>query len=123
MGQATPKQVVDEYFAALSARDFDRVRGFLADQGFTYRSPISRFDQATAFVNDISRIGPILEGIEHRRTFADGNEVCCIVDFKTRMDSLQVTPVVHWSRVENGKIVAIETFFDAREYARLFEVD
>lgn len=123
MGQVTPKQVVDAYFAALGARDFERVRSFLADSGFSYRSPISRFDRATAFVNDISRIGPILESIEHRRTFVDGNEVCCIVDFKTRMDSLQVTPVVHWSRVENGKIVAIETFFDAREYARLFEVD
>lgn len=123
MSEATPEQVVDAYFDALGARDFDRVRSYLADEGFTYRSPIAQFDRASDFVRDISRVGPILEGIEHRRTFVDGDEVCRIVNFKTRMDSLQVTPVVHWSKVQRGKIVAIETFFDAREYARLFEVD
>ena len=123
MTKATPEQVVDAYFDALAARDFQRLRSYLADEGFTYRSPISCFEHANDFVDDVSRIGPILEGIEHRRTFVDGDEVCRIVNFKTRMDSLQVTPVVHWSKVQNGKIVAIETFFDAREYARLFEVD
>ena len=123
MSRPTPRQTVDAYFDALRARDFDRVRACLSDDRFSYRSPISHFDRADAFVRDISRIGPILEGIERRKTFCEGNDVCCIADFKTRMASLQVTPVVHWATVEDGKIVAIETFFDAREYAKLFEVD
>ena len=123
MSRPTPRQTVDAYFEALGARDFDRVRACLSDDRFFYRSPISHFDRADTFVNNISRVGPILEAIERRKTFCDGNDVCCIADFKTRMGSLQVTPVVHWVTVEDGKIVAIETFFDAREYAKLFEVD
>lgn len=123
MGETTPKQVVDAYFEALRARDFGRVRSYLSNDRFSYRSPISQFDRAGTFVEDISRIGLILEDIVHRKTFCEGNEVCCIVDFKTRMNTLQVTPVVHWATVEHDKIVAIETFFDAREYAQLFDVD
>ncbi len=123
MTQTTPRQVVQAYFEALAARNFDRVLSFLAERGFTYRSPLSNFDGAALFVDDISRIGSILEGIEQRKTFCDGNDVCTILDFKTRMDRLQVTQVVHWAKVEGGRIVSIETFFDAREYAKLFEID
>lgn len=123
MTKLTPRQVVDSYFDALLARDFDRLRSWLSDREFSYRSPLSRFDHADAFVRDISRIGPILEGIDCRKSFYDGNEVCSILDFKTRMDTLQVTPVVHWATVEGDKIICIETFFDAREYAKLFDVD
>jgi ketosteroid isomerase-like protein len=31
-------------------------------------------------------------------------------------------PVVAWFRVAGGRIVAIETFFDATEYRRMIEV-
>lgn len=123
MSRPTPRQVVDAYFEAFAARDFDRMLAYLSDQRFSYRSPISRFDRAAAFVADISRIGPILEGIEQRKTFCEGRDVCSILDFKVRMGRLQVTPVVHLATVKNSRIVAIETFFDAREYAKLFEVD
>lgn len=105
------------------ALDFERVRSYLSNGRFSYRGPISQFDRAGTFVEDISRIGLILEDIVHRKTFCEGNDVCCIVDFNTRMDTLQVTPAMHWVTVEHDKIVAIETFFDARQYARLFDVD
>lgn len=123
MSRPTPRELVAAYFEAFAARDFERMLTYLSDQRFSYRSPIATFDRAEAFVRDISRIGPILEAIERRKTFCEGNDVCSILDFKTRMDRLQVTPVVHLATVEDGKIVAIETFFDAREYAKLFEVE
>lgn len=117
------KEVVDAYLRAIAARDFERARAWLSDGSFTHRSPISSFTNADAFIADISRIGPILEGIVRRRTFVDGNEVCAVVNYVTRMDRREVTPVVHWLTVADGKIVSIETFFDARGYAKLFEVD
>lgn len=119
----SPEQVVDAYLAAIAARDFDAARRCLSNRSFRHRSPISSFSDADAFIADIARIGPILEAIERRRTFVDGNEVCTIADYITRMDRREVTPVVHWLTVVDGQIVAIETFFDARGYAKLFDVD
>lgn len=117
-----PTEVLDAYLDAIAARDFPRARNLLSDQNFTTRSPISQFDSADAYIADISRVGPILEALERRKTFVDGNDVCAIVNYVTRMDRRQVSPVVHLMRVERGKITAIETFFDARDYAAMFDV-
>lgn len=115
--------IVRAYLDAIAARDFQLVRSFLADDDFSTRSPISSFDNADAYVADISRIGPILENIVQRRIFVDGDDVCAILDYVTRMDRRQVSPVAHWFHIAHGKIVAIESFFDARGYAEMFDVD
>lgn len=119
---ATPAQVVDAYFEAFAARDFDGLRACLANGAFRHRSPIASIDDADTFAAYISRIGPVLEGLDRRRTFAEGDEVCAIVDYRIRISELMVVPVVVWFRVAGGRIVAIETFFDATEYRRMIEV-
>ena len=53
----------------------------------------------------------------------DGNEVCLMVNYITRMDGRLVTPVVYWMRVDGGKICSIETFFDARGYDEMYPDD
>jgi hypothetical protein len=123
MNELSPERVVDGYLDALESRDFDAARRFLADQGFSYRSAIARFNDADAFMADLWRVGPIMEGIERRRTFVDGEEVCTIMNFRTRMDRLQVTPVVQLARVVDGRILSLEAFFDASEYVKLFDVE
>ena len=123
MAQSTPDQVAHAYLDAITARDFDRARHFLADDRFYQRSPIGTFEDADAYVADISRVGAILEGIERRRTFVDGDEVCLMVNYITRMDGRQVTPVVYWMRVDGDKICSIETFFDARGYDEMYPDD
>lgn len=117
-----PDDVVNSYLDGIAAGDFARVRSCLADSGFSNRSPISTFDNPDAFVADISRVGAILERIERRRIFVEGTDVCVILDYVTHMHKRQVTPVVHWFRVVNGKITSIETFFDARVYEELFQL-
>jgi limonene-1,2-epoxide hydrolase len=120
MTETRAEQVVHAYLDALAGRDFDRARTYLADAGFRYRSPVSTIDGADAYMQDISRVWPILEGIECRKTFVSGNEVCDILTIKTRMSDLRITPLVHWATVESGKIVTVEVFYDAREYAAMF---
>lgn len=123
MSELSPANIVDAYFAAIAARDFERARTWLADEVFSTRSPIAAFDDADAYIADISRVGPILEGMQRRQTFVDGNHVCAIVEYVTRMDRRQVSPVVHLLRIDKGRIASIESFFDARAYAEMFDVD
>lgn len=122
MDAAGPIEVVNAYLAAIAAGDFERARDFLSDLRFSTRSPIGAFNDADAYIADISRIGAILERINRRKSFVDGNEVCVIVDYVTHMEQRQVSPVAHVMRVEEGKIVSIESFFDARAYAEMFQV-
>ena len=120
---ATPAEVVDAYFAAFAARDFDALRGCLSDGPFSHCSPIAAIDDADTYAAYMSRIGPVLEGLDRRRTFVDGDEVCAIVDYRIRISELMEVPAATWFRVAGGRIVAIEAFFDATEYRRMIEVN
>ncbi len=119
MSRQSPESIVTAFIDAIEARDFECARGYLSDTQFTYRSPVSRTDNADTFIALISRIGPILERIERHRTFIDGNDVCSILHFRTTMEALKEVPVVQLATVAAGKIIALETFFDASEYNKM----
>ena len=123
MSETAAEKIVTAYLDALENRDFERLRSFLSDTGFSYRSPVSKADNADDYTLIISRVGPIIEKIERVRTFVDGDDVCSILRFRTTMDSLKEVPVVQLTSVVNGKIVAIEIFFDASEYNKMFEFE
>ena len=123
MSETAVEKIVTAYLDALENRDFERLRSFLSDTGFSYRSPVSKADNADDCTLIISRVGPIIEKIERVRTFVDGDDVCSILRFRTTMDSLKEVPVVQLTSVVNGKIVAIEIFFDASEYNKMFELE
>ena len=123
MSETAVEKIVTAYLDALENRDFERLRSFLSDTGFSYRSPVSKADNADDYTLIISRVGPIIEKIERVRTFVDGDDVCSILRFRTTMDSLKEVPVVQLTSVVNGKIVAIEIFFDASEYNKMFEFE
>lgn len=122
MEKINPESVVNAYLDGLEAGDFARVRRCLLDRGFSNRSPISTFDDPDTFVADISRVSAILERIERRQMFVNGNDVCVILNYVTHMQKRQVTPVVHWMRLSGDRIASIETFFDARVYEELFQL-
>ncbi len=120
MTQYTSEAVFNAYLDAFAARDFDRMRATLSNDHFYYRGPVSTHTDADVFVLDISRIGQILDGIDVRRLFVDGNELCAILDFRIRINIVDITRVVLWARVEQDKLVSLEAFFDATEYSQLF---
>jgi ketosteroid isomerase-like protein len=123
MNERTPEMIVSDFLDALEARDFVQLRRYLSDTTFSYRSPVSRNDTADAFAINISRVGPILEGIERRMTFVKGNHVCSILNLRTTMETMKNVPLVQLATVSGGKIVALEAFFDASAYNRMFEFE
>ena len=120
MTDASPEAVFNAYLDAFAARDFERMRGTLADESFYYRSPVNSHTNADVFVLDISRVGQILDGIDRRRIFVDGAEVCAILDFKIRINVVTHYAVVLWAKIHAGRISSLEAFFDATEYIQMF---
>jgi hypothetical protein len=123
MAESDAESIVSAYLDALEDRDFERLRTYLSDTGFSYHSPVSVTDSADDFIIIVSRVGPILESIERVRTFVDDNDVCSILKFRTTMEPLREVPVVQLTTVAAGKIVAMEVFFDASEYNKMFDFE
>lgn len=116
-----PLKVANAFLDAIESRDFERAQALLSAEGFSYEGPVERFDSASAFIGSVSRIGPILESLERRRIFVDGDEVCAIVTYQTSLEAIETTRIAHWICVAQGRITRIESFFDARPYADMFE--
>ena len=119
MTAQSPEVVVNALFNAFEARDFGRVRSFLSDDAFSYRSPIESFSNADDYIVTISRVGPILERIERCKIFVNGNDVCSILKIHTTMDKLNAATVAQLTTVVDGKITSMEAIFDATEYNKM----
>ena len=121
MDSLRPLDIVERYLAAIEAREFEVARGYLADEGFVYRSPLGIQEDADAFIADVSRVGPIMKAIERHKTFVDGDDVCLIISFRSTIEELAHIRLAQWVRVQGTRIRCIEVFFDARAYTRMFE--
>ncbi len=121
MIESTTEAVFSAFLDAFAARDLDAVRATLSDDKFSYRGPVDAHTSPDIFVVDIvGRIGQILDGIDRRHIFIDGNDACAILDFRIRINIVDINRVVLWAKVEQGKIVSLEAFFDATEYSEMF---
>ena len=117
----TPIEIVTEFLDAVEQGNSQRAGRMLSSDQFSYRGPIDHFDNVEAFLDDLAKLSTILKRIERRRLFSDGNEVCAIVTYVTTIEEVANTRAAHWLKIENGLIVSIEGFLDARAYARMFE--
>lgn len=120
MERPDPLSVVMNYLAARDARDFETARTFLADKGFIYESPISRFDNADAFIGYLALTSGIVQSVETRKVFVDGTDVCHFFKYHIQISEKFSASMAHWTQVHDGRIVRIETLFDASEYRLLF---
>jgi ketosteroid isomerase-like protein len=110
--------VAEDFFAAWTAKDFDRARALLHDD-LSFQGPIDTFDDAEAYLQAIRGLSQIVTGAERRKVFVDGDDVCIIYDLNTV--PVPTAPTAEWYRVRDGRIAAIRVFFDARPFAPLFE--
>jgi ketosteroid isomerase-like protein len=106
--------VVHRYTQALDARDFSAARGLLADD-LQFEGPIDRFERADDFIKTLSGLYGMVTGVEHKATFADGENVAWFYVLNTPMAN---APVSEWHIVRDGKIVQIRAYFDARPFAQ-----
>ena len=116
-----PRKIVDAYLEALNGRDYERARSLLADSGFEYVSPISRFNDADALIQYSLYSGGVVASMEKRKVFVDGDDVCHFLNLTTYMGDKRKTPVVHWAQVADGRIRRIEPLFDAHDYKKMLD--
>ena len=116
-----PQSLVDAYLDALAARDYDQARGYLADQGFHYESPIAAFSNADDFIQHMCFTGGITQDIVRCKVFADGADVCHFLLYGFQISAKETAKVAQWAHVEKGRIQWIEILYDASGYHRFFE--
>jgi ketosteroid isomerase-like protein len=114
----SPAHIVERYFDAWTSKGFETARNLPHDD-LSFTGPFEIVDRADALLQSLERISHVVTGAERRGVLAQGDEVAVIYDLPTVR--VELSPVAECHTVQDGKIASIQTFFDARPFAPMFE--
>ncbi len=115
---ATAAEVVQGYTQALGKGDFASARRYLHDN-LSFHGPIDTFDKPEPYLESLKKLHAIVQRIDMKKFFVDGNDVCMLYDLVTNTPA-GTSFVAEWHHVKGEKIASIRVVFDARPFAAMF---
>ena len=115
---SSARETVDNYQAALEKGDFADARKLMQDD-LTFQGPLDTFSTADQYLETRKRLAAIIQRIDLKKVFVDGDDVCVLYDMITNTPA-GTAFIVEWYEVKAGKIAAIHAVFDARPFAAMF---
>ncbi len=113
-----PKDVVMGYQKALGSGDWRSARSFLRDD-LKFKGPIAQHDRPEPYLEDLKRLHDIVEEVQMKKVFADGDDVCLLYDMVTNTPA-GTAFICEWHHVSGDKISSIRVVFDATPFAPVF---
>jgi hypothetical protein len=109
----SPRDVVAKYYDAWISKQGDMSDVPLAAD-FRFRGPVADFGDAESYRVMARQAGALVTSFRVRQQFADGNQVCSIIEWEM---ALPVAPMTSAEilEVEDGQIVRGELIYDAQE--------
>jgi hypothetical protein len=114
---AGAKEVVMSFEAAIGKNDWAAARAHLADR-IEFEGPFDKFSRPEDYLAALQRLHPIVDRVDVKKMFVDGEDVCLLYDLVTNTPA-GTAFVAEWHHVINGKIDRIRVVFDARPFAPL----
>ena len=115
---ANAAEIVQSFKQALAKGDVAAARKLLHDN-LSFRGPIDAFDKPEPYLEALNKLQPIVQRIDVKKMFVDGNDVCMLYDMVTNSPA-GTAFVAEWMHVKGDKIASIRTVFDARPFAAMF---
>lgn len=111
MSELDPGSVATTYVHAWTTGDFATARSLLRDD-VTFVGPLGTTDGAEDAMAGLQRMSEMVKGVDQKQVIVDGGDVCVVYDLLT--ESAGAIPTAGWYHVRDGRIDAIQAFFDPR---------
>lgn len=111
-------EVVESYRSALGRGDLGAARQLMQDD-MTFQGPLDTFTTADQYLEASRRLASIIQRIDVKKTFVDGDDICVLYEMVTNTPA-GTAFIAEWYQVKGGKIAALRAVFDARPFAALF---
>jgi hypothetical protein len=85
----------------------------------TFQGPLDTFNQADDYLNALKQLAAIIQRVDLKKVFVDGDDVCVLYDMVTNTPA-GTAFIAEWYQVKGEKIAALHAVFDARPFAALF---
>jgi len=118
MTSASAGEIIESYQAALGKGDFATARKLMQDN-MTFQGPLDTFNTADEYLESLKKLAAIVQRIDLKKVFGDGDDVCVLYDMVTNTPA-GTAFIAECYQVKGGKIAALRVVFDARPLAALF---
>ncbi len=115
---ANASKVVSGFQQAMGKGEFAAARKLLHDN-LSFHGPIDTFDKPEPYLESLRKLSPIIQRIDVKKMFADGDDICLLYDMVTNTPA-GTAFVAEWYQVKGDRISAIRVVFDARPFAAMF---
>jgi hypothetical protein len=85
----------------------------------SFQGPIETFQTPEPYLESLKKLHPIIERVEMKKMFVDGDDVCLLYDMVTKTPA-GTAFIAEWHHITGDKIAAIRVVFDARPFAAMF---
>ena len=113
------KDIVAGYQKAMGQGDWAGARTYLADD-LSFVGPFESFNRPEPYLEALKRLHHIVERVEPRRMFAEGDDVCILYDMVTNTPA-GTAFICEWYRIRGDRIGSIRVVFDPRPFVPMFE--
>jgi len=113
------KEIVQGFQMAMGNGDWAGARRFLRDD-LSFVGPFESFSRADDYLEALKKLHHIVERVEPRKMFVDGEDVCILYDMVTNTPA-GTAFISEWYKVKGDKVASVRVVFDARPFAPLFK--
>ena len=118
MTHASANEIIESYQTALGKGDFATARKLMQDN-MTFQGPLDTFNTADDYLESLKKLASIVQRIDLKKVFIDGDDVCVLYDMVTNTPA-GTAFIAEWYHVTGGKIAALRAVFDGRPFAAMF---
>src|SRR5438876_8138434 len=118
MATISASEIIKSYQAALGKGDFTTARKLMQDN-MTFQGPLDTFNKADDYLEALKRLASIIQHIDLKKVFVDGDDVCVLYDMVTNTPA-GTAFIAEWYQVKGGKIAYMRAVFDAGPFAVMF---
>jgi limonene-1,2-epoxide hydrolase len=115
---ANASKIVSDYQQALGKGDFAAAKK-LVHNNLLFQGPLDTFHSPEPYFEALKQLHPVIQRIDMKKIFADGNDVCVLYEMVTNTPA-GTAFVCEWYQVKGEKIAGVRTVFDARPFAAMF---
>jgi ketosteroid isomerase-like protein len=118
MTNVSVSEIVESYRAALGKGDIAAARNLMQDN-MIFEGPLETFNTADDYLESLKRLASIIQRIDLKKVFVDGDDVCVLYEMVTNTPA-GTAFIAEWYQVRGGKIAYVRAVFDARPFAAMF---
>ena len=112
MATNNAREIVDRYFAAMAEKDFATIRTLVHDD-VTFKGAMGTTNGAEEYIGGLQQTLANMREVRRHVIAVEGENVFQVYDLI--MGELDVSlPVAQWLLVRDGRIAALQVFFDPR---------